>query len=440
MPSQPFDTAAGHKQVWLLAGPLILSNISVPLVGIVDTAVVGRLGNADAIGAIALGGLIFSFLYWGLGFLRMGTTGLIARAVGANDAAEIRHTLLRALLLALCLAGVILLLHGPIIRFALFCLQADSSIESQTRVYASIRIFSAPATLCLYVFTGLFIGRHQAGLALLLQLILNLTNIVLDLVFVVGLGFAVAGVAWASLIAEYLAAAVGFFLLRRPLRTALDTDWRPIFDRRALLEMMRSNRHLFVRTLCLIFSFACFTALGARYGATILAANAILMHFMTMAAYALDGFAHAAEALAGSAYGAQNRRHFIGNVKITSQWALASGLAITLIYALFGGSMLHLFTDLPEVLDTARRYLPWVIAAPLVSVASYQLDGIYIGSGQTGRMQNAMLASTGLYLLGLYLLLPWFDNHGLYLSLMLFMLLRAATLLYYFPRILHRLP
>ena len=188
-PANPFDTAAGHKQVWLLAGPLILSNISVPLVGIVRyRGWSGRLGNADAIGAIALGGLIFSFLYWGLGFLRMGTTGLIARAVGANDAAEIRHTLLRALLLALCLAGVILLLHDPIIRFALFCLQADSSIESQTRVYASIRIFSAPATLCLYVFTGLFIGRHQAGLALLLQLILNLTNIVLDLVFVVGPG------------------------------------------------------------------------------------------------------------------------------------------------------------------------------------------------------------------------------------------------------------
>ena len=433
----PTNSTVSHVKVWALAGPIMISNISVPLVGAVDTAVVGRLPEPQAIGAVALGALIFSFLFWGFGFLRMGTTGFIARAFGANDQRALSDTLLRVLLLAFALGLLIIFLSGPLISLALHLLESSAEVERLTAVYAGIRIWSAPATLLIYVFTGVFIGMHNTAKAFVLQLILNISNVLLDLVFVIGFGMGVEGVALATIIAEYLAVICGFVLLRRPIVAALkDFDWQRLVEPAALMQLMSANGNIFIRTLCLVFSLAYFTALSAKMGEVVLAANAILLHLQSIMAYGLDGFAHAAEALTGSSYGAGKRREFIRSVKLTSFWAAIIAALVSLGYLVFGEYILGLFTNIGSVLDTAAIYLPWMIISPLISIWSFQLDGIFIGSGYTREMRNAMVLSMLAYLLLLSFLVPWWGNHGLFLSLTAFMVIRAITLGFYYPRIL----
>lgn len=425
-----------HQRVWALAGPIIISNISVPLVGAVDTAVVGHLPEPDSIGAVALGALIFTFLFWGFGFLRMGTTGFVARAYGANDQQALSDTLLRVLLLAVTLGAVIILLSYPLIQFALYLLESSDHIEFLTASYAGIRIWSAPATLSIYVFTGVFIGLHNMRHVFVLQLVMNITNVLLDLVFVLVFDMGVEGVALATLIAEYLAAGLGFWLLRAPLATAYrQLNWKRLLDRNAMLALMKANGDIFIRTLCLVFSFGYFTAKSASMGEVILAANSILLHLQSILAYALDGFAHAAEALTGSAYGAGKQREFKRAVKLTTIWGLVAAVLISLIYWIFGSFILQLFTNIDSVLLSATTYLPWTIIAPLVSIWSFQFDGIFIGTGFTREMRNAMVVSMLIYLALLTLLMPVWGNHGLFLSLALFMVIRALTLGYYYPNI-----
>ena len=430
-------TKITHRTVWMLAGPMILSNISVPLVGSVDTAVVGHLPEPHHIGAVALGALIFTFLYWGFGFLRMGTTGFIARAFGAGDAPALSRTLLRVLLLALLLGLLIIALGKPLIAMALYFLESSPRVEQLASDYSLIRVWSAPATLCVYVFTGLFIGMHNTRRALGLVLTLNLTNVALDLLFVPVLGLGVSGVAWATLIAEYTAAATGFFVLRSEIRRALSLcRWREVLETDAMLELMRTNGNIFVRTMCLMFAFAWFTAQSARLGEVVLAANSILLHLQSIMAYALDGFAHATEALAGSAYGARKPHAFRRAVRVSTVWAGISALLVSIAYWLFGESLLGLFTNIESVLEVSGQYLIWMMVLPLLSVWSFQLDGIFIGAGHAREMRNAMLASTAAYLVLVALLTPPLGNHGLFLSLSVFMLLRAATLWRYYPRLL----
>ena len=425
-----------HRAMWALAGPMIVSNISVPLVGAVDTAVVGHLPEPHHIGAVALGALIFTFLYWGFGFLRMGTTGFIARAYGVGDIPALSDTLLRVLLLALLFGFAIIALGKPLISVALYFLESSDAVERLAADYSLIRVWSAPATLCVYVFTGLFIGMHNTRRALYLVLTLNLTNVALDLLFVSVFKLGVPGVAWATLIAEYTAAATGLVMLRFEIRRALASRRRSVLETGAVLELMRTNGNIFVRTLCLVFAFAWFTAHSARLGEVVLAANSILLHLQNIMAYALDGFAHAAEALAGSAYGARNRHGLRRAVRVSTLWAGASALLMSVIYGLFGEAILGLFTDIGEVLEVSAYYLPWMVVMPLLSVWSFQLDGIFIGTGHAREMRNAMLASTAAYLALLAVLIPWLGNHGLFLGLCFFMVIRALTLLRYYPRLL----
>ena len=423
-----------HRKVWLLAGPIILSNISVPLVGAVDTAVVGHLPGPQAIGAVALGALIFSFLYWGFGFLRMGTTGFVAQAVGAGDWHGLSDTLLRVLLLALVLGLVTIMLGWPLIDFALYLIDSSEAVEGLAADYAHVRIWSAPAVLCVYAFTGIFIGMHNTRAAFVMQLVLNISNMLLDVLFVLGFGWGVEGVALASLIAEYLAMLLGFYLLRLPLRRAFERFERArLFDRAALARLFSANANIFIRTLCLLFAFSYFTAKGAQQGEVILAANAILLHLQSIMAYGLDGFAHAVEALAGSAYGAGRRRLFRRAVYLTTLWGGVIALLAGLVYLLFGEPIISLFTSIDSVAATALVYLPWMIVAPLISVWSFQLDGIFIGTGHTREMRNAMIVSMLAYLALLQWSIPAFGNHGLFLGLMFFMLIRALSLLFYFP-------
>ena len=426
-----------HRSIWALAGPIIISNLSIPLVGAVDTAVVGHLPEPQAIGAVALGALIFSFLFWGFGFLKMGTTGFIAQAYGANDQQLLSDTLSRVILLALGFGFLTILLSYPLIQFALYLLEASEQVENLASNYAFIRIWSAPATLCTYVFIGVFIGMHNTRKVLLLLLVLNLSNISLDFLFVIGFKMGVEGVALATLIAEYLAAACGFFLLRDQIKSALKQfSWAKILERKAFTILMKANSDIFIRTLCLVFSLSYFTAQGAKMGEVVLAANAILLHLQSIMAYGLDGFAHAAEALTGSAYGAKKRYEFERAVKLTSLWAFIIASFICLIYFVFGEYILGLFTNIDEVLEVAKTYLPWMIITPIVSIWSFQLDGIFIGASYTKEMRNAMIVSMLVYLALLQVLIPQWGNHGLFLGLSLFMVIRAITLGCYYPRIL----
>jgi len=417
----------------MLAGPIILSNISVPLVGAVDTAVVGHLPEPHAIGAVALGALIFSFLYWGFGFLRMGTTGFIAQAYGAGDWRGLSDTILRVLFLALALGLVTIIVGWPLIDFVLYLIDSSSIVEGLATDYAQIRIWSAPAVLCVYAFTGIFIGMHNTRGAFVLQLVLNITNVLLDILFVLGFDWGVEGVALASVIAEYLAMLVGFYLLRGQIKNALEHFNRArLLERTALVKLFTANTNIFIRTLCLLFAFSYFTAKSASQGEVILAANAILMHLQSIMAYGLDGFAHAVEALAGSAYGAGRQRVFRRAIVLTSFWGAIIALLAGGVYYVFGDAIVHLFTSIEAVADTALRFLPWMIVAPIISVWSFQLDGIFIGTGHTREMRNAMIFSLFAYLALLQLTIPMLGNHGLYLGLAFFMLIRAASLLFYF--------
>ena len=322
----------------------------------------------------------------------MGTTGFVARTLGAADHAAMERLILRVLLLALVFGLLVLVLGRPVVTLALWLIEGTAEVERLARTYAHIRLWSAPATLCIYVCTGVFIGLKNTRYVLTLQLVLNLTNVLLDLIFVPWLGFGVEGVAWATLIAEYLAAGLGLWMLRPWLRRALDRpDWGAVLAPGPMAELMKSNGHLLVRTRCLVFAFSWFTAQSATLGELVLAANSILLHLQTFMAYGLDGFAHAAESL---------------------------------------------FSDQAPVLEVAGKYLPWMILSPLVSVWSYQLDGIFIGSGNTREMQNAMALSTAIFVALTWMLLPWLGNHGLFLALTLFMGVRALTLLPYYRRAL----
>ena len=439
--NQPDNQLITHRTVWALAGPMIISNISVPLVGAVDTAVVGHLPGLHNIGAVALGALIFSFLYWGFGFLKMGITGYIARAYGADNETLISQTMLRFLMLGVVMGVVVILLRSPLVNFALYWIHSTDNVESLAAQYSLIRIWSAPATLCIYVFTGVFVGLHNTRLALVLQLVLNLTNIVLDLLFVVVLEMGVPGVAWATLIAEYSAAILGLVMLRHKIYHAIQTaDWKQVLEISALKEMMQTNSNIFVRTICLVFSFAFFTAQSARHGELVLAVNTVLLHLQTTMAYGIDGFSHSIEALGGSAYGAGNLERFKRAVTLTTIWSFITAVVFTLIFVFFGNTIVSWFTSSEQVIATADTYLVWMIIAPLLSCWSYQLDGLFIGVGYAREMRNAMLVSTIGYLAMAYLFQPILGNHGLFLALTCFMILRAITLGCYYPSVLRAIP
>lgn len=437
----PTTSAGWYGHVWRVAWPIMLSNVSVPLVGIVDTAVVGHLPNPVFIGAVALGAVVFSFLYWGFGFLRMGTTGLVAQDVGAQDFDELRATLARSMLLAGVLGVTILAIRNPVEELAFWALDGSPRVEAFSRQYYAVRVFAAPAALINYVTLGFVIGVQNTRAALALLLLLNVTNVLLDVLFVMGFGWGVEGVATASVISEYSAAAFGVFLIHGIL-SRLGGHWHSyrLFDRSRLRRLVSVNFNIFVRTLCLLFAFFHFTSTGARLGDIILAANAVLMHFQTFMAYSLDGFAHAVEALAGSAYGARNRRAFVMVVRASTVCAILVAFAYCAVYAVFGASIVALVTGIAAVKERAAEFLPWLVIAPLVSVWSYQLDGVFIGTTRSIAMRNAMILSLGVFLIAVWLFLPLWGNHGLWAALTVFMATRAITLGFWYPRIIRDLP
>ena len=418
-----------NRRVWRLAGPIMVSNVSVPLLGAVDTAVVGHLPGAHNIGAVAVGALIFSIIYWGFGFLRMGTTGLTAQALGSGDADQARAYLMRGLALAMALGSCVLALQGPVAWAAFAIIEASANVEPLADAYFSIRVWGAPAALANYAMLGWFIGIQNTRAALAMQVAMNGVNMVLDLWFVLGLDWGVEGVAWATLISEVGAVALGAWLVRRNA-PAVGGRWRPdlILDKARFRRMIAINRDIFIRTLCLEAAFVLLTAIGARMGDVILAANAVLLLFQMFTSYALDSFAHAVEALAGSALGGRDRDEFRGAVRATSVWALVFSGGFALAYAVIGVILIGFITDVQEVRETALTYLPWAVVLPLLSVWSFQLDGIFIGTTRTAEMRNAMMISLVVFAAATAALVPSLGNHGLWLAFSGFMVARAVTL------------
>ena len=424
------------KKLWGLAAPLILSNISVALLGIVDTAVVGHLAHAHYIGAVAIAGVIFSFIYWGMGFLRMGTTGIVAQAHGEQDNNKIRTVLLHAQLVALLISIVLLATQTQIAFIGFQIMGASSEVTAHARIYFDCAIWGAPAVLMGMTLFGWLLGMQNARATLMYALVQNAVNIVLDLVFVFVFDMGVFGVALASVIAQYSGMLLGLVLVRLELKRH-PGQWLPEQFRNleAIQRMLSLNRNIFIRTLCLIFVFAFFARQGARQGDVILAANAVLMNFQAVTALGLDGFANAVEALVGKAIGANDRRAFRNAIFRALYWSLLVSAMFSIIYLLTGKWMIMLMTDIENVMATATQYLPWLIAAPLISVWCFLLDGVFIGAVRGREMRNSMLISTILvFLPGWYWLTP-LGNNGLWLALMIFFCARGLSLGWYFFRI-----
>lgn len=425
--------ALTHRGILALALPVMISNVSTPLIGVVDTGVVGQIPDPAYIGAVAVGALIFTFVFWAFGFLRMGTTGMTAQALGARDADEVVAGLGRALLIAFAAGAGLIVLQWPIREAAFVLLDGSEQVEGLARDYFDIRIWAAPATLANYALLGWFIGLGRTGIGLVLQLVLNLTNMALDALFVLGFGWDVRGVALGTVLAEFLAVAVGLVIAARHIR-GLGGHWalERLLVPEKLKRTLAVNGDIMIRSLALVFVFVWFMARGAKQGDVILAANAVLMHFISVGAYFLDGLAFAAEALVGRAVGAVRRASLEAAARMTTLWAVGVAALISLVLVLFGALFIDVLTVDAAARTAARTYLPWAAAAPLLGVWAFQLDGIFIGATRTVEMRKAMLLSLAIFLAAWWVLTP-LGNHGLWAALYVHYLARIGTLSYYYP-------
>jgi MATE family multidrug resistance protein len=432
-PTNPPDSALartiGHRRLLALAVPIVLANLTQPILSAVDTAVAGHLPGPAALGGVALGGLFFNFVLWGFGFLRMGTTGFVAQAEGARDWTGLRATLLRAVLIAAGIGALLLIIRTPLIALALDLLGGSESVRENATLYSSTRIWSAPATLGNYVVLGYLLGRQRMKLGLLLQIVINVVNMVLALSFVFGLGWGVAGIGAATAGADWAGLVLGAVLLWRLRQRGLPpVRWGHVLERRALLHLLVVNGDIFIRTLCLVSSFGWFAHCGAALGDDVLAANALLLNFQTFMAFGLDGFAHAAEALVGAAIGARDAVALRRSINLSLIWAFGCAAVFSAVYLLLGPSIIALLTNQQAIRETAALYLPWAVLSPLISVWGFQLDGVYIGATKTRALRDSMAVAALGFLAATWLLEPRFGNHGLWASLMILMVLRGATL------------
>lgn len=419
---------------------MILSNITLPLLGLVDTAVIGHLSDSSYLGGVAIGSMVITLLFWGAGFLRMSTTGVVAQAVGRGDFSQVVIAWRNSVSFSLILAALFLLLSQPLWQLAQWLTEPSEAVAQHAATYFYIRIWGAPAALLNLTTLGCLLGMQQARGPVILLIVTNLANIALDLLLVVGLGLEVAGAAWASLIADYLGAGFGLWLLQRCLMARGCQLWQKGLptEVKAYSELLRLNMDIFLRSLALQLCFSFMTLQGSRLGDDVLAANAVLLNFLVFVAFALDGFAYAIEALGGKALGAGTKISFERTVIMTLKLAGVTSIGFSLMFACFGEMIIYLLTDIEAIRQTASSYLPWMILLPVVAVWCYIFDGIYIAAMAGRVMRNAMLFCA----LGVYLPVWWFtsswQNHGLWLALCCFMAARGATLAVHYWRYHHR--
>ena len=420
------------------AWPIILANAAVPLLGLVDTAVIGNVGSVTDLGAIAFGALIFSFVYWSFGFLRMGTTGSVAQALGADNQIEIRAVLGRALVLAVGLGLLLILMQWPIRLIALALLDGSTPVEEVTQQYFNIRIWGAPATLATFALMGVLIGLGNSRQLLLVQLFLNGLNIGLDIYFAGVLGWGAAGIALGTIIAEWSAVIFAIWLIVRELnsRSTDGSDFWPIsrlLDSASLKKMLSANRDIMVRTLLLVSSFGFFINQSAQFGDVVLAANHILLQLISFAAFFLDGYAFVVESLVGSSLGAKRRDSFDIAVKRSSILALVTASVLALLLLLFGDLAVAVLTDIEPVQAAAQGSIFLAAIYIFFSFAAYQLDGIFIGASFTSQMRNAALLSIAVFLLAWWLLMESFGTSGLWSAMIIYVAARAGALLLFYP-------
>lgn len=411
-------TAITHARVWALSWPFIVSNVTVPLLGAVDTAVVGQLGQAAPIGAVGIGAIVLASLYWIFGFLRMGTAGLAAQAHGAGDLAERDATLYRALLIA-GVAGVVIIAAQWLLFAGAFALApASAEVEGLARDYLAIRIWGAPATIALYAVNGWLVATENSRAVLWLAIWIGVLNAVLNVVFVLGLGWSVEGVALGSLIAEWSGLALGLWLCRAAFGAGVSAAWARLRDAAAIARMLSVNGAIMLRTVLLQGAFTTFIFLSAGLGDVPLAANQVLMQFLAITAYALDGFATTAETLVGQAVGGRRAAEVDRAARMTTLWGVGCSGLMALFFLAAGPALIDLMTTASEVRMAARDYLPWIVAAPMIGVISWMYDGIFIGATLTRAMLTVVAISVGVYALALVAWVPVFGNHGLWAALM----------------------
>ena len=426
-------------RVLLIALPVVLSNATVPLQGAVDTALIGQLGVVAALAGVGLAATIFSLALGSLNFLQIGTSGLSAQALGAGATERVANTLLRGLILGGAIGLALIVLQVPILWLGLALFEASPEAEAVAAEYFNIRIWGAPFELMNYALLGWFTGQEMTRRLFQHQLVITLSNIALNLLFVLGFDWGVAGVALGTLLAALLGLAYGAWLARARIAHLLPASWRPdrarLTKRDELLRLMALNRDIFIRTMLLIGSLAWMTRLGSMQGDVILAANVVLLQFLAISAHGLDGFAMAAETLVGQAMGARDPQRLDRAAWMTSLCSGVLALAISVLFVAVAGPVIDLFTTSEEVRTAAREYALWAALIPIAGFASYQLDGIFVGATGSVEMRNAMLLSTLPYIPLSYWLTGAFGNHGLWAALWIWLFARALTLLALYPRI-----
>lgn len=425
-----------NRKILDLAIPNIISNILIPLLGIVDMILMGHLGSDKYVGAVALGSLIFNFIYWGFGFLRMGTTGFTAQAYGRRDLPETINVLSRALFISISAGLLLILVQRPVEWIGFRVLNGEPEVESLAATYFRIRIWAAPATLSQFALLGWYIGMQNARIPMVISIVVNMVNIGFNYLFVIVLGYNADGVALGTVIAQYTGLLLSLLFFRKYFRKILKYWNREAIIRlHKLKEFLSVNKDIFIRTMCLVIVFSFFTARSASSDTlsggdeTVLAVNSLLMQFFMFFSFLIDGFAYASEALTGRYIGSGNRRDLVKSIRLLFIWGLGISILFTLVYMTFGDAIFRLLTSIPSVIENARPYFIWIVIVPLVSFVAFLWDGIYIGATAGKEMRNSMLIATLLVFFPAYIILEnLLGNHGLWLAFILFMMARGITM------------
>ncbi|MDA3952437.1 MAG: MATE family efflux transporter [Bacteroidales bacterium] len=422
-----------NRKILNIAIPNIISNITIPLLGIVDLALVGHLESKVYIGAIAIGSMIFNFIYWGFSFLRMGTSGFAAQSYGKKDFRESFYILYRALFVGFIGAIFLLIVQKPIDLLSFFILNGSDEVEFFAQQYFYIRIWAAPATIALYSISGWYIGMQNAKIPMIIAITVNLLNLGFNILFIKVFGMKSDGVALGTVLAQYLGLIIGLiFLSKNSKRLKKYLLFKEILQKNALKKFLNVNKDIFIRTICLVFALSFFTAKSAKYGDTLLAVNTLLLQFFMIYAHIVDGFAYAGEALAGKYFGARDKSNLIKLTKFLFYWGLILSGIFSIVYYFGDNLLLKILTNNAEVIQNIQAYLFWVYLIPVLTFGAFIWDGIFIGVTASASMRNAMLISTFLIFLPSYFLLHhYYHNHGLWAAFLIFMLARFITLSIY---------
>ena len=414
---------------------MMLANSSIAIFGLIDAAVVGHLENEAYLAGVALASVLFDFLYWGVTFLRMGTTGIVSQDYGSKNISRCQQSLFEGVATALVIAAVILVLHQPLMNFGLSLLSGSDAAVEQAEVYFGLKIWGAPGVLMSMVIMGWLIGMQQATAVLKLTVVTSLLNAGLDLILVFGFDLGIQGVAYAALISSYFAAMWGAVLCFRVLSTLGASKVMQLPKVERMKRFLSLNFNIFIRTLCLIAAFSLFTRAGAQQGDTVLAANALLLSLQMLLALALDGYANALEVLVGESIGERNERGLMDSIAVGTFWSLLGACVFSITYYFFGGQLLGLLTDIPAVHGTALQYLPWLVLSPLIAVWCFVFDGVFIGATQGKAMRDSMIFALFAIFIPALWLAKGHGNHGLWAAFMLFFAARGASMIVLFFRL-----